>query len=278
MLTQLNFKNANEAFLFFFDELNNNYEEESNGTRQLRNVGFYIQDPEHRIVSAPFRKWKRSYAEKEWAWYMSGDPSAFEISKHAKIWKQCMDKDGNVNSNYGYQWKRGNQIDYVLNELRRNPNSRRASISIYDAKDRHNFENDTPCTYAINFYIKRNQLNMSVMMRSNDLWFGFCNDQYCFANLQIMIADTLSLRIGTYYHFVNNLHLYERHYLDKAMHNSRGERIVVGDDFYVSSIIHMPINVNVTKLDFEERKAQIRNSEWLELDRLYKNKDECPQR
>ena len=119
-----------------------------------------------------------------------------------------MDKDGNVNSNYGYQWERGKQLDYVTEELKKNPQSRRASISIYDAKDRHNFKNDTPCTYAINFYILDNKLNMSVMMRSNDLWFGFCNDQYCFSKLQELISKRLSLDVGTYYHFANNLHLY----------------------------------------------------------------------
>ena len=92
--------------------------------------------------------------------------------------------------------------------LKKNKESRRASISIYDAKQRHNFDNDTPCTYAIHFYIVDNKLNMSVMMRSNDLWYGFCNDQYCFSKLQIMVAEELNINIGKYYHFVNNMHIY----------------------------------------------------------------------
>ena len=49
---------------------------------------------------------------------------------------------------------------------------------------------------------------MCVVMRSNDLWYGFCNDQYQFSSLQKMIADTLSIDVGTYYHFAHNLHLY----------------------------------------------------------------------
>jgi thymidylate synthase len=52
------------------------------------------------------------------------------------------------------------------------------------------------------------KLNMSVLMRSNDLWYGFCNDQFCFSKLQIDIADILQLEVGTYYHFAHNLHLY----------------------------------------------------------------------
>ena len=47
-------------------------------------------------------------------------------------------------------------------------------------------------------------------MRSNDLWFGFCNDQYCFSQLQQLVADETDYEIGTYFHFAHNLHLYER--------------------------------------------------------------------
>jgi thymidylate synthase len=49
---------------------------------------------------------------------------------------------------------------------------------------------------------------MAVLMRSNDLWYGFCNDQFCFSNLQMDIADVLQLEVGTYYHFAHNMHLY----------------------------------------------------------------------
>jgi len=49
---------------------------------------------------------------------------------------------------------------------------------------------------------------MAVLMRSNDLWYGFCNDQYCFAMLHKMVAERLSIEMGDYYHFAHNLHLY----------------------------------------------------------------------
>jgi thymidylate synthase len=56
---------------------------------------------------------------------------------------------------------------------------------------------------------------MSVYMRSNDLWFGFCNDQYCFSELQKVVAERLSIDIGWYYHHAHNFHLYERHLLNE---------------------------------------------------------------
>ena len=49
---------------------------------------------------------------------------------------------------------------------------------------------------------------MAVLMRSNDLWYGFCNDQYCFSKLQELVALRLGIDVGEYYHFAHNLHIY----------------------------------------------------------------------
>ena len=92
--------------------------------------------------------------------------------------------------------------------LRSNPETRQAAISIYDGKEIHKYSNDTPCTYAVQFTIVQGKLYMSVYMRSNDLWYGFCNDQYQFASLQELVAERLNLPVGTYYHHAHNLHLY----------------------------------------------------------------------
>jgi thymidylate synthase len=203
----MKFKNSQEAFENLYDIISKQGIHYS-GTKCLHNVGFEILNPLDNMINTDYRKWKPDYAELEWKWYLSQNPNAVEIAKVAKIWNKCMDVNGNVNSNYGWQWSRGNQLDYVINELKYNPESRRASISIYDAKDRYNFENDTPCTYAINFCIVHNKLHMTVMMRSNDLWYGFCNDQYCFSKLQEMVSNELKIQVGSYYHFVNNIHIY----------------------------------------------------------------------
>jgi thymidylate synthase len=211
----IEYANAEHAFEDMYRLICNNGEVFVD-TKTLFNIGFYINNPIDNEVNTLARKWNKEYAEFEWQWYLSGDKSAVEIAKKAKIWSKCMDKNGDVNSNYGYQWNRGDQLNYVINELKLNPGSRRASISIYDAKDRYNFENDTPCTYAINFTILNNKLNMSVLMRSNDLWYGFCNDQYCFSKLQELIARKLNIKIGTYFHFANNLHLYNN-FLNKKI-------------------------------------------------------------
>ena len=176
------------------------------------NVGFTILKPEIRTIVDSKREWNKDYAEAEWQWYLSGDKNIKKLGKIygkvPEIWKRMADPQGNVNSNYGYQWQRNDQIGYVIDKLKRDMFTRHACISIYDGKEHDKFATDTPCTYAIQFTNVNNYLNMCVTMRSNDLWYGFCNDQYQFSKLQELICKETGLDMGTYYHFAHNLHIY----------------------------------------------------------------------
>ena len=66
------------------------------------------------LIKTKWRKWSKSYADLEWEWYLSAEESAQRVAEKAKIWKTIMDENGNVNSNYGYQWQRNNQLDKVI--------------------------------------------------------------------------------------------------------------------------------------------------------------------
>ena len=205
------FWNADEAFRYFYKTISKHGTTFAN-TRALFNIGFTIHKPEMRMIPTRFRKWNHEYAEAEWQWYLSGDPNIKKLGdiygKIPPIWKRMADKNGNVNSNYGYQWKRNNQLDYVIEKLKKHMFTRHAAISIYDCKEHSEFETDTPCTYAIQFTNVDNYLNMCVTMRSNDLWYGFCNDQYCFSKLQELVSQETKLKMGSYFHFAHNLHIY----------------------------------------------------------------------
>ncbi len=201
------FNKAQEAFEFYYDLISRDGINFDN-TKALFNIGFNILNPLENNIKTKWRNFSNKYAKREWEWYLSGNPNAEEISKHAPTWKNMMDENGNVRSNYGWQWKRNDQLNKTIEILKRNKNTRQAAISIYDGKEIQSYSKDTPCTYAINFTIINNELNMSVLMRSNDLWYGFCNDQYCFSKLQELISNELKVNVGSYYHFVNNLHIY----------------------------------------------------------------------
>ena len=205
------FRNANEAYEYVHDKILQ--EGVAFGdTKALFNVGFYITDPKDRKIINKERKWNEEYAEAEWQWYLSGDPKISTLGdiygKVPEIWKRMADPDGKVNSNYGYQWERNSQLDMVLETLKHNKDTRQACISIYDGKEISDYAFDTPCTYAIQFTIVHGRLDMCVTMRSNDLWYGFCNDQYQFSKLQELMAFRLDIEIGVYYHFAHNMHLY----------------------------------------------------------------------
>ena len=207
------FNNANSAFDHYKNQILL-YGVDFDNTKALFNVGFTIEHPMDNHIDCKQRDWKQDYAEAEWQWYLSGDNNIKKLGdlygKVPEIWKRMADELGRVNSNYGYQWQRENQLDNVIEMLKDNPNTRQATISIYDGKQIESgvYKYDTPCTYAVQFTIVDDKLNMCVTMRSNDLWYGFCNDQYCFSRLQLMIADKLEIRLGTYFHFAHNLHLY----------------------------------------------------------------------
>ena len=205
------FDNANEAYEYFLDKIILDGVSFDN-TKALFNVGFTILNPEKNIIKNKERNWKIDYAEAEWQWYVSGDRNIKKLGelygKIPAIWKRMAFPSGNVNSNYGWQWRRNDQLNMVINLLKNSPNTRQAAISIYDGKEMLDYDYDTPCTYAVQFTILNNELNMSAIMRSNDLWYGFCNDQYCFSQLQKYVAERLNLQVGAYYHFAHNLHLY----------------------------------------------------------------------
>ena len=206
------FETITEAFEHYYEKLDS--QPEFNGTKAFYNQMFTITDTTDKIVRTPWRNFKIDYAEKEWEWYLSKNPSAESIAKVAKIWYNHMDERGYVNSNYGFQWSRNDQLGYVIRELQRDKYSRRAVISIYDGKEHDKYSKDTPCTLSIQFYFTpdSDKLHMTVLMRSNDLWFGFCNDAYCFLNLHDIVCSYLKVDKGFYTHYAQNLHIYERHY------------------------------------------------------------------
>ena len=132
------FRNANEAYEYLHDKIIQEGTDFAD-TKALFNVGFYITDPMDNKIINKERDWKLDYAKAEWKWYISEDRNISKLGeiygKVPEIWKRMADSDGNVNSNYGWQWGRNDQIDMVIEMLKQNPNTRQACISIYDGKE-----------------------------------------------------------------------------------------------------------------------------------------------
>lgn len=203
-------KNATEAFEILYETISRVGQSTNIDTKAIYNVSVEIQNPTDRNITTHWRKWSKNYAEREWNWYLSANPSVQEIKKFAPMWDKMHSGNNIVNSNYGFQWSRNKQLQKVIEQLQKNPNSRQAWITIYDGKEKDNYDFDTPCALAVGFDIKPNSesVDMTVCMRSNDLVYGFCNDQYCFSKLQEHVAHLLNRPVGTYTHFAHDMHIY----------------------------------------------------------------------
>jgi thymidylate synthase len=212
------------TMLLMYQAVSKGYEMETRGAkcRNVPNMAVILQANECPLTSFRPRALNLEYAKAEWLWYLSADKMDDSIEKYATMWKKLKQEDGSYYSNYGQyifgdQPDRPSQFEYVIQQLKKDPSSRRASIVLL--KQDHLFDEnvDTVCTYSINFTIVNNVLDMTVMMRSNDVIFGFTNDAFCFWNLYAMVYAILKhtmpgLATGNYTHFTNSMHVYERHF------------------------------------------------------------------
>lgn len=211
-------KDLDEAFNNWYYALSNmNLSDSQSESRDGEIVGeiinaiTIIRDPTKNIMKSEIRKLPMRYAIGEMLWYLSGNNSLKEIQKYSKGWDRMSDDGVTVNSNYGYCIKHKfgfDQWEFVKNELRKNPNSRRAVIHIKEASDKDS--KDINCTVCLQFFIRNNKLYMTTYMRSNDLWMGFPYDVFQFTNMQVLMSMELGVELGTYTHIAGSLHLYKR--------------------------------------------------------------------
>lgn len=176
----------------------------------------YELPPRVRFCGLTARGLKLDYIKAETNWFLRGDPYDLSICEHSNIWKNII-VDGKLNSNYGYAWFTKGGFDFVVRQLMQDKDSRRASTVIVEPQHLTLEAKDVPCTAYINFRIRRDQLNMSVHMRSQDAVFGMGNDAPAFSFLHEMVFNALlssypDLQMGTYHHTADSFHVYERHY------------------------------------------------------------------
>ncbi len=206
------YKNPTEAFELLYQDIMNDGVDFA-GTKAKFNQSFTIQDPLDKVITTPERKFNQDYAEYEWNWYLKGNRDAKEIAERAKIWKQMMiPGTTEVNSNYGYFWNYNQQLKKVIKDLQLNKETRRAIVVHYLVQEMDQYKYDTPCNDVLNFYIKDDQLHLTVFARSIDLVFGFCNDQYTFAKLMEHVSKKIDYPVGQMHWFITNLHIYPRHF------------------------------------------------------------------
>lgn len=223
----MEFNNVNQAFLYLADQVYNHPEFESTPrslmTREIINSHIVISDPFNRFVTNKYRKFSPRYGIGEWLWYERGSNILDEISYYSRFWESVSDDNLTVNSAYGYRIYgydnilNVNQWKYIIDELKKDKDSRRAIIFLTSPNDMLTTTKDFPCTLNLQFLIRDNKLNLLVNMRSNDLILGFANDIFTFTLFQEKMLIQLKmfypeLQMGKYYHSVSSLHIYENNF------------------------------------------------------------------
>ena len=165
------------------------------------------------------------YVQRELDWYKSQSLNVNDIpGGPPAIWKQVADKDGMINSNYGwcvYSSENNDQFFHTVTELEQRPDSRRA-IMIYTrptmwGDHNKNGRSDFMCTNTVQYLIRDGKINAVVNMRSNDAWAGYRNDYAWQKYVLEQVRDELQFR-GHYYNSgeiiwnAGSLHIYERQF------------------------------------------------------------------
>ena len=174
------------------------------------------------------------YAQREIEWYESQSLYVKDIScKVPKIWEMCADRDGKINSNYGwciFSDENKNQFDHCIKRLLDDPHTREACM-IYNRPSmqidcNENGMHDFMCTYSTQVFLNPinefgYDLDYTVFMRSNDACFGYNNDVLWHRHVRDKLVDKLNnsgLTVfpGKIVWNAASLHVYERHfkYLD----------------------------------------------------------------
>lgn len=110
---------------------------------------------------------------------------------------------------YTYHQRYADQYQFIIDELRRNPSSRRAVMMIWD-KTKDDYSDEPPCFNHAQFFIRDNKLHMKVLFRSNDACKATFMNAFALIMLQKRIANELGVKVGTYTHRANSFHCYKK--------------------------------------------------------------------
>src|SRR6202453_289267 len=156
---------------------------------------------------------------RELIWFLRGDTNVAYLRAHGvSIWDEWADADGDLGPVYGKQWRAWegpdgrtyDQIAWVINEIRRNPNSRRLVVSAWNVAEIERMKL-APCHCLFQFYVNGDRLSCQLYQRSADIFLGVPFNIASYALLTHLIAHECGLMAGEVVHTFGDAHLYRNH-------------------------------------------------------------------
>ncbi|WP_374718746.1 thymidylate synthase [Parageobacillus toebii] len=155
----------------------------------------------------------------ELLWFLKGDTNVRYLQENGvTIWDEWADENGDLGPIYGAQWrswkgadgKTVDQISWVIEEIKRNPNSRRLLVSAWNVAELDKMKLP-PCHYAFQFYVADGKLSCMWQQRSVDTFLGLPFNIASYALLTHMIAEQCDLDVGELIFSGGDVHLYKNH-------------------------------------------------------------------
>ena len=155
----------------------------------------------------------------ELLWFLQGDTNIRYLKQHeVRIWDEWADEDGNLGPVYGHQWRSwptadGGTIDQItnlINQIKKNPDSRRLIVSAWNVGDIEKMALP-PCHCLFQFYVADGKLSCQLYQRSADTFLGVPFNIASYALLTMMVAQVCDLQLGKFVHSFGDVHLYNDH-------------------------------------------------------------------
>ncbi|HYG22710.1 MAG TPA: thymidylate synthase [Verrucomicrobiae bacterium] len=155
----------------------------------------------------------------ELLWFLRGDTNVRYLNENGvTIWDEWADAEGSLGRVYGAQWcdwrtadgRSINQIDQVIEQIKKNPDSRRLIVSAWNVGEIEQMALP-PCHAMFQFFVQNGELSCQLYQRSADLFLGVPFNIASYALLTLMVAQVCDLKPGTFVHTFGDLHLYANH-------------------------------------------------------------------
>ena len=165
----------------------------------------------------------------ELLWFLQGDTNIKYLHDNkVTIWDEWADENGDLGPIYGKQWRRWeapdgriiDQISNVIEQIRKNPNSRRLIVCAWNPADVDKMALP-PCHSLFQFYVVNNKLSCQLYQRSADIFLGVPFNIASYSLLTMMIAQVCNLELGDFVHTTGDTHLYSNHFEQAKLQLSR---------------------------------------------------------
>ena len=214
---------------------------------------------EAHLITSRFAPSKAPIREIYWIWLLQSNNVDVLNNLGCKFWDEWRKEDGTIGKAYGYQiaketFGQKSQLDYVINELKNNPNSRRIMTEIWIPNELHEMAL-TPCVHLTQWSVINGKLYLEVRQRSCDVALGLVANVFQYSVLHKLVALECGLEPAEIIGNIHNVHIYDRHYdkLVKQVNSETFEAPTLKINNFTSIYNFKPDDIEILNYQYGEK-------------------------